>query len=244
MAVGGNIRAGELRHVITLQTKQSSRDVQGGFTPLSWTNTVTGIRARISPKTGQESIFADSVRALMTHSIICRAQTSTIYPDQRIVFGSRAFNILAVVLVDEIKHVVNIAAVEIPGAAGSVSGAAAVPEAWGMYSTEELSFLTTQDIAFTMPSGKRFYPDSFEVVPTQLTGAISVQPTVRCGISGSLNKYRNSLTTVLTALYKRQTYSSLSANEGETNMHLGISVAASGPTVFKGILTVTGKLVG
>lgn len=242
------INAGDLRHVLTLQTPTTTRTAEGGFQPQSWVNSVTGIRASISPKSGDESMFSDAVRAQMTHLIICRAQNAEILTNQRFywagLYSAKYLNIVAVQTMDMIKNMVAIAAQELVGAAASASGDAAMPVNYGIYETQELSFLTTQDVTFTMPDGKRFYADTFEIICTQLTGVIVAQPTVRLGIAGNLTKYRSSLTSVLTAANKRQSYTSLSANEGETGLRMGISVAGSGPTEYKGVLQAAGKLIG
>ena len=242
------IDAGDLRHVLILQTPSITRTAEGGFHPFSWVNTVTGIRASIAPKTGNEVMFSDAVRAQMTHTVICRAQSAEIVPNQRFywagLYSAKYFNIVAVQTMDMIKNMVVLAVEELVGAAASASGDAFVPVNYGIYETAELDFLSTQDVAFTMPSGKRFYVDTFEAVCTQLTGSISTQPTVRLGISGNLTKYRSSTTTQLTAANKRQSFTSLSANEGETGLQIGIGTAATGPSVYKGILSAVGKLVG
>lgn len=238
------IRAGMMRHVITIQTPQITRTAQGGFQPLSFVNTIEDVRAYIAPKSGNEAIFSDLVRAQMSHLLMIRAQSTTIAPNQRIVFGTRVFNILAARLIDEIKHEVAIAAEELLDVATSTGGSVNVPEGYEIYQTDEIDFLSTQDVTISIPAGKRFYTDIFEAVCTQLTGVIVTQPKVRLGIGGNLGKYRDSVTSVLTAVNKRQSYNSLSANDGETNIHLGVSVAATGPTVYKGILTAVGKLIG
>jgi head-tail adaptor len=235
------LRAGELRHVITVQSRQITRTVQGGFLPLSWVNSVTGIRAKISPKTGNEAMFADGVRAQATHFITCRAQTNDITPDQRITFGNLAFNIIQVLKIDFIQHELLIAVEQLVSATASVSGNNAVPSYEGMFETAELSFLETQDI----PSGKYFYIDSVEITCTSLTGSVVTQPTMRAGIGGSLTKYLSKLTTQLNAVRTRQVYTSMASQiGGETNIHLGISVAGAGPSVYKGTITAYGKLKG
>ncbi len=239
------IRAGELRHVISVQSRQITRTVQGGFLPLSWVNSVTGIRAKISPKTGSEAMFADSVRAQATHFITCRAQTNDITPDQRIVFGNLAFNIIQVLKIDFIQHELLIAVEQLVSATASVSGNNAVPSYEGMFETAELSFLETQDITFTVPSGKYFYIDSVEITCTSLTGSVVTQPTMRAGIGGNLTKYLSKLTTQLNAVRTRQVYTSMGSQiGGESDIHLGISVAGAGPTIYKGTITAYGKLKG
>lgn len=242
------INAGDLRHVLILQTPSITRTKEGGFLPFSWVNTVTGLRASLTPKSGDEAMFSDAVRAKMTHTVVCRAQSAEILPNQRFywagLFSAKYFNIVAVQTMDMIKNMTVIAVQELVGAAASASGDAFVPVNYGIYETAELDFLTTQDVAFSMPSGKRFYADTFEIVCTQLTGVIVTQPTVRLGISGNLTKYRSSTTSQLTAANKRQSYTSLSANEGETGLQIGIGTAATGPTVYKGVLSAVGKLVG
>jgi head-tail adaptor len=239
------IRSGELRHVITLQSRQITRTAQGGFLPLSWVNSVTGIRARISPKAGNEAMFSDAVRAQATHFITIRAQTADITPDQRIVFGSLAFNIIQALPVDYIKHEILIAAEQLVSATASVSGNNAVPSYEGFFETAELDFLATQDITYNAPSGKYFYIDSVEIVCTQFAGALGVQPTFRAGPGGTLTKYVSRLTTQLTGVRTRQVVTSMASQiVGETNLHLGVSVVGSGPTTYRGTIAAYGKLKG
>lgn len=249
------ISAGDLRHVVTLQTKQITRSKEGGFQPLAWVNTVTGIRASITPKTGNENMFSDAVRAQMSHTIVCRAQSAEIVPDQRLywagLYSAKSFNIVAVQTMDMIKNMVILAVEELVGSSASASGAASVPVNYGIFETPEIDFMATHDLSFDAPSGKRFYVDSMEIVVTQFRGTLILPPFVRLGIAGNLTKYvsRLGLASQLNAQNKRQNITTLSANEGETGIHIGISVAGSVtggvPTsLYKGVLSAVGKMIG
>lgn len=234
------IRAGELRHRVILQSRIAARTAQGGFT-YTWNNVRT-ISAKIEPKSGRETYFSDAVLALASHVIEVRVQSSTVTPDMRLTFGTRIFNIVQALLVDEIKHRLVIAATEIPGSAETATGSTNLITT---YQTDEISFLTTHDIDKPIPTGFRFYPDSVEIVCTSLTGVVSIQPTIRAGILGNLTKYLTKLPTLITAANLRQGYSGLSTNAGETDFRLGISVAGalSSGSVYKGRILVKGVLI-
>lgn len=110
LAAGKALVTGRLRHRLTIQTRNPSRTAQGGFT-YSW-NALRTVYAAVNPKTGREFWFAENIRAQMTHAITIRAQTEVITPDMRLVWGSRSFNILSALRIDEVQHIVEIAAVE------------------------------------------------------------------------------------------------------------------------------------
>ncbi len=240
----GVIHAGALRHRVDIQNRIAARGVQGGFT-YTWSLLRT-VWASVSPKTGNEYFFSDAVRANASHFITIRAQTETLTPDMRLVFGTRVFNIISVLLVDEIKHQVTIAAIESLSVSDSPTGIASIPLVFVAFETQELDFTALQSVATSMATGKRFFIDSVEIVCTSLTGTVVTQPTITSGITGNLTKYLNRLPTLITALNKRQSYSGLGANDGEVENILGISVAGavSAAGVYKGILFVKGVLIG
>ncbi|MHC4608606.1 MAG: hypothetical protein ACYTAF_16985, partial [Planctomycetota bacterium] len=78
---------------------------------------------------------------------------------------------------------------------------------------------------------------------TELTGVITTQPTVRFGTSGTPAKFVAAvITTLLTATYKRETFSTLLTDDGEVDLSFGVTSGAvvgtsmSGRAIFKGIL--------
>lgn len=100
MARPGTIRAGQLRHVIYVETKTEARDATGGVTE-TWTIPQNGKRyASVEPLTGREFLEAQSVGSDITHKIRMRHYDG-LTPTMRIKFGSRTFNIEQVRNVEE-----------------------------------------------------------------------------------------------------------------------------------------------
>lgn len=88
------IRAGKLRHRVAIQESVSTPDGIGGQT-LSWQNKtgMGSIPAAIMPLTSKEQIDAMKLESVATNKIRIRYRTG-ITSKNRIVFGSRVFNIL------------------------------------------------------------------------------------------------------------------------------------------------------
>lgn len=86
------MRAGQLRHVVTIQQKSVSQDAYGEET-ITWSDVAT-VRAGIFPKRGREYIESKQEQADITHRILLRYR-SGITPSMRIVYGSRVFEIVA-----------------------------------------------------------------------------------------------------------------------------------------------------
>lgn len=234
------MRAGQLRHYVTLQSGSKTRTAQGGFTT-TWAQ-VRQFHAFISPKNGNEAFFGEQVRAQATHIITTRKQTERITPDMRITFNSRVFNILEALEVDEQRHEVRIAAIEVLGIAADATGTTNLEVT---YQTDVIDFTLVQAVTKSMPSGKRFYPDRIEILCTEAGGTVTTQPTITGGITGSTTKYLAATTpTLLTAANKRQGYGGLLANEGETSFVFAITGAgAISAGNYKGRLLVKGVLV-
>lgn len=239
------IRAGELRHRITVQSKIPTRTPQGGFT-LAWADVKT-LWAKVSPVAGDEYWFSESVRAKMTHALVIRSQSSEYTTDMRALFGTRYLNFKEVKRVDEIRHETRIAAIEELGSTQNTpSTSASIPSQQVTYQTVEWDFTTTNTQDFTFPTGKRFFLDSVEVVVTELDGTVVTQPTITAGIAGNLTKFLNKLTTQLTADDVRQQYSGLGSNHGELELTIKQSVAGavSALGTYKGLVILKGVLVG
>lgn len=92
------IRAGEYRNYITIQTVTTSQNSDGSSAE-TWTTQVS-VWAKIQPLTGREYFSAQQTQAEMTHNIYMR-YTSGIAPDDRVSWGSRVFDIIEAVNVDE-----------------------------------------------------------------------------------------------------------------------------------------------
>jgi len=89
---------GALRERIIIQSESLTPDGLGGFST-AWIDDVT-LWAQIKPKTGREALEAMQVRNMQMYDVIIRYRTG-ITPKQRISWGSRIFNIRAVMNKDE-----------------------------------------------------------------------------------------------------------------------------------------------
>lgn len=86
------MRAGELRHKVTIQSKTESRSDTGQVT-YSWSDTAT-VWASIEPLSGRELEFAQAVHSETDHKITVRYTALT--SEDRIKFGDRTFEVLSV----------------------------------------------------------------------------------------------------------------------------------------------------
>jgi len=84
------LRAGRLRHRITIQSVGSTLDDYGDLSN-SWTTLAT-VWASITPVSGTEADIASELTGISTHSIKIRYR-SGVTSQNRIVFGSRTFQI-------------------------------------------------------------------------------------------------------------------------------------------------------
>ncbi len=88
------MRAGKLRHPITIEQPSDSRGATFGQAKLTWT-VFKRTRASIDPLSGKEEIGTDQVQAGVTHAIEMRYLPG-VTPRMRILFGSRVFSIVSV----------------------------------------------------------------------------------------------------------------------------------------------------
>jgi SPP1 family predicted phage head-tail adaptor len=86
------MRAGTLRHLVTLQTPASASDGDGGFTD-TWTTLAT-VWASIVPATARdlERVVAGTVQSSATHLVTIR-YLAGVTTKTRVVFGSRLFSV-------------------------------------------------------------------------------------------------------------------------------------------------------
>lgn len=92
------VRAGDLRHRLTLEAAERTADEGGGAT-VSWV-AVADLWGRITPTVGRELMRADGLGARLTHEIVLRHRTGVL-PQMRLRLGSRVFEIHAVIDVAE-----------------------------------------------------------------------------------------------------------------------------------------------
>ena len=92
------MRAGELRHRVTIQQKSVTRNTFGEEV-VTWQDVAT-VWAAIEPLRGREFFESQQVNAEVTTRIRIRYRPG-ITPTMRVVFGNRVFDIQAVINVDE-----------------------------------------------------------------------------------------------------------------------------------------------
>lgn len=92
------MRAGTLRHSVTIQSKSESVSAHGEMTD-TWSTHAT-VYARINPARVREDVNTDQVVPRITHEVTIRS-LSTVTPDMRILFGSRYLYIVGVKNADE-----------------------------------------------------------------------------------------------------------------------------------------------
>ena len=90
--------AGELRHRVTVQEETDTVDGQGGYTS-AW-STFCKVWARIEPLSATEQFYRGGIQPGVTHRVTLRHR-SDIGPTNRILYGTRTFNILGVRNIDE-----------------------------------------------------------------------------------------------------------------------------------------------
>lgn len=87
-------RAGELRHMVTLQSPAGTRNPNTGERTTTWTD-VAAIFALIEPVQGQEQFLAAQRQASTTHRIKIRysSEVAGVTAAWRFLFGTRVFTI-------------------------------------------------------------------------------------------------------------------------------------------------------
>ena len=108
------MRAGDLRHRITLQQRSTVTDSLGGHSD-KWTSVLT-VWAHIQPMSGRELLAAQAVRSETTHAIILRFHPMLSNPIEvskmRVLYGTRIFNITGCVNQDERNRIIELSAFE------------------------------------------------------------------------------------------------------------------------------------
>lgn len=99
----------KLRHRIEIQSVTQTPDGAGGYTE-AWA-TVATVWASIEPANGRERWIAMQTETHVSHVIMCRYQ-SAITTAKRILFGSRTFDIVEVLNIEERNAVLKITAIE------------------------------------------------------------------------------------------------------------------------------------
>lgn len=93
------MRAGRIRHRITIQQATEIRDALGGVTQ-TWTDLRT-VWAAVEPARGSERFALAQAKAGVDSKIVLRGPVAKdVTPKMRILFGARIFDIEAVIDVD------------------------------------------------------------------------------------------------------------------------------------------------
>lgn len=93
------IRAGDLRHRVTIQVKTSVIDANGG-TAGEWMDFAINVPAAIRPLSSRELMAAQAIHATTSHEITIRYMPG-ISPSMRIIFNGRYFNLSRPLNTDE-----------------------------------------------------------------------------------------------------------------------------------------------
>jgi len=103
------IKPGTFRHTIIIERGVKTPDGSGGNT-IVW-GTIKTLRAKISPISGRERVYAQRLEADTTHRIMLR-YTPGILPSDRINFNGRYFQIRALLNLEEANRFLEISAEE------------------------------------------------------------------------------------------------------------------------------------
>lgn len=145
---GYTARAGDFRHRIKFQTRVLTQDPSTGALTQSWVDYFT-CWALIEPVTGKEIIAAGAVQSSITHAIATRWRTEFAAPigddTLRILYGTRTFNINAVINESERNHVVTVLAEEgLQDNSGGVNSFNLLTEAGDVLTTEAGDRIVTE----------------------------------------------------------------------------------------------------
>lgn len=92
------MRAGDLRHQVTIQQFESIDDGGGGHEEV-WTD-LTTVWGSVEPLNGKERYDAQQIQATLSHKIRIRYYPN-LKPSMRVKFETRVFNILSIINFEE-----------------------------------------------------------------------------------------------------------------------------------------------
>lgn len=106
---GAKVNAGALRHRLVIQVEQPVSDGGGGQGADPWANPVTlaTLWGAVEPLRGSERLRAMQIQDSLTHRVTLRYRAG-ITTSMRVVFGTRVFNIRAVINVGERNRVLEL----------------------------------------------------------------------------------------------------------------------------------------
>lgn len=106
------MRAGRLRHRVTIQTRSTTPEADGGQ-PATWTDGAT-VWAGVEPIAGREMLRADAAAAEVSHRVWMRWRAG-VTPANRLKLGTRTFEIVAAINAGERDRDLEILAKELVG---------------------------------------------------------------------------------------------------------------------------------
>lgn len=98
MACCNTIKSGSLKHTIIIERSVKTSDGSGGNTTV-W-NTHKTLRAKITPLSGRERVYAQRLEANITHRILFRYVADVLSSD-RVNFNGRYFQIRTILNLEE-----------------------------------------------------------------------------------------------------------------------------------------------
>ena len=94
-----SIRAGSLRHRVTIQSRSTAID-SSGEQVATWANFAVNVPAAIRPLSAHELIAARGVQSMTSHEITIRYMAGVVAA-MRIIYNNRYFNLAAPLNTDE-----------------------------------------------------------------------------------------------------------------------------------------------
>lgn len=98
--------------------------------------------------------------------------------------------------------------------------------------SKEVDLEVVADQTLTLPAGCKFWLNEIGLIATSID-TLTVQPTIRFGITGDLDKHMTAaLTTAITATGKREIETPLVPEDGETSLTAGVTITATATTAL------------
>lgn len=180
-------RAGQLRHRVTIQTPAVTTDPYGQSQP-TWENLGT-YYASVKPLSGREKQIASAIRDDISHLVTMRYQPSqTFYPIHRILYGTRTFNIGAVINVDEKNHTLLIYCTEsglLPSTTGNLiywgASASTTLDGAGVLALDSSATLVNWQVIYSFTAVPSEY--KYIAIPATLTISRIIDPNSGFGVA-------------------------------------------------------------
>ena len=137
------------------------------------------------------------------------------------------------------------------GGGGGGGGFIVADEILPVFYSAEVNFLITGQatciLPYNVPTGFNLWLDEIGVICTLLAGAIVAKPTISFGLTGNDAAYKAaSLMSLLTAVNTRDLENVFLVDTPMTSSVVptfNVTIAASGPTVYKGLVYYSGVLI-